>query len=152
MLDHEEQSTIAENAKERASNSDDSDRDNVSLSYNFQQRQTPFNTLLTNLQQDNFEDADSTPLEQSHSISPTTSTRSLTNPRTAVISTTAEKPLDVPAAPLSMETDTTASQAQSSQPKSPLLTSHRLSTTSLDNVSLDGHVDPKALPRTLKGM
>src|SRR6266536_4263229 len=69
-------------------------------------------------------------------------TRSLTKRRSSSVKSqlqeTSSDPPPVPAVPeKDINGDTSHDKHDTRQPKSPLLTSHRLSTTSLDNVNLD---------------
>jgi hypothetical protein len=95
---------------------------------------------------DTFEDTnDSNPPDEGHAASPTTSTRSLTNTKRRPSSTKDNNQVHTSNAP-PLPLRTTGAGAHdgqdTSQLKSPLLTSHRLSTTSLDNVNLEEDVDP----------
>ncbi|KFY20622.1 hypothetical protein V491_03568, partial [Pseudogymnoascus sp. VKM F-3775] len=83
---------------------------------------------------DTFEDADTTPIDHDKIASPTASTRSLTNSHAAHHNGGSEAPV-VP--PLEAHLDDEVSPT-SSQPRSPPAVTERLSTLSLDNVSLDG--------------
>ncbi|OBT96908.1 GTPase-activating protein [Pseudogymnoascus verrucosus] len=83
---------------------------------------------------DTFEDADTTPIDHNQALSPTTSTRSLTNSHTAHQNGGSEAPV-VPPLEAHPEDDVSPT---SSQPRSPAAVTERLSTLSLDNVSLDG--------------
>ncbi|KFY50867.1 hypothetical protein V495_00062 [Pseudogymnoascus sp. VKM F-4514 (FW-929)] len=93
---------------------------------------------------DTFEDADTTPMEHNEALSPTTSTRSLTNSHAAHHSGGSEAPV-VPPLEAHPEDDISPT---SSQPRSPPAVTERLSTLSLDNVSLDGEGIPVATPST----
>ncbi|RDW75750.1 hypothetical protein BP5796_06571 [Coleophoma crateriformis] len=89
---------------------------------------------------DTFEDANDNAAEPEHITSPVDSTRSLTHSNTL-------ESLDNPFEPPSVSdppktngharNDDEQGDDETERPKSPLLTSHRISTTSLDNVSLD---------------
>jgi hypothetical protein len=94
--------------------------------------------------QDTFEDADTTPMEHNEALSPTTSTRSLTNSHAAHHSGGSEAPV-VPPLEAHPEDDVSPT---SSQPRSPPAVTERLSTLSLDNVSLDGEGIPVATAST----
>lgn len=106
--------------------------------------------------QDTFEDAnDTAEPEPAHAPSPVESTRSLTNRPSSTRSNTEDTegkgsgtPPDQPVAHTNGHTD--HDEHETNQPKSPLLTSHRLSTTSLDNVNLDEDGSPAkpAVPGT----
>jgi hypothetical protein len=88
---------------------------------------------------------DSTGHDQNHTSSPQTSTRSLTNPKNHSLSTNGnDHEPTTDDTHLTLESPPGANDLahDTSQPKSPLLTSHRLSTTSLDNVNLGEDVDP----------
>ncbi|KAF4634766.1 hypothetical protein G7Y89_g3342 [Cudoniella acicularis] len=94
---------------------------------------------------DTFEDANDTAAIESAQMATVVRTRSLTKRRSSSVKSTArdstaEHP-PVPSLP-ERETngDTNHTDHDTAQPKSPLLTSHRLSTTSLDNVNLDEEV------------
>ncbi|KFX89106.1 hypothetical protein V490_07232 [Pseudogymnoascus sp. VKM F-3557] len=93
---------------------------------------------------DTFEDADTTPMEHNEALSPTTSTRSLTNSHAAHHNGGSEAPV-VPPLEAHPEDDISPT---SSQPRSPPAVTERLSTLSLDNVSLDGEGIPVATPST----
>ncbi|KFY01747.1 hypothetical protein O988_02571 [Pseudogymnoascus sp. VKM F-3808] len=93
---------------------------------------------------DTFEDADTTPMEHNEALSPTTSTRSLTNSHAAHHSGGSEAPV-VPPLEAHPEDDISPT---SSQPRSPPAVTERLSTLSLDNVSLDGEGIPVATAST----
>jgi hypothetical protein len=87
--------------------------------------------------QDTFEDA---PADQNNATSPTESTtsRSLTGNRT---SSSKPRPVSKDMPPTNgtgvHDDDEDDEDEETSKPKSPLLTSHRLSTESLDNVNLE---------------
>lgn len=88
---------------------------------------------------------DSTGHDQNLTSSPPTSTRSLTGPKNHSLSTnTNEQMQTADDAHLTHEghPETNDPVHGTSQPKSPLLTSHRLSANSLDNVNLGEDVGP----------
>lgn len=90
--------------------------------------------------------------DQIHTTSPPTSTRSLTNPKSHSRSTNGseqEPTSDDTHLKYDRQLEANDLIHDTSQPKSPLLTSHRLSTTSLDNVNLGEDVDPRTV--TSKG-
>ncbi|KAI9777320.1 MAG: GTPase-activating protein [Geoglossum umbratile] len=100
---------------------------------------------------------DSPPQKSSRHASPHAATRSLTGRRPSSSSTTTTQhrlldPPPVPAMPGDGELDTSAGDMQpnpdSHPPKSPLLTSHRISTTSLDDVNLDEAIADDHPPRS----
>ncbi|KAI9869445.1 MAG: GTPase-activating protein [Trichoglossum hirsutum] len=107
---------------------------------------------------DTFEDVPDSPSQQtSHHISPHAATRSLTARRPSSSSTTTTQhasldPSTVPALPENGEfgasTEDSQPNSDSRPPKSPLLTSHRMSTMSLDDVNLDEAATDHQSPRS----
>ncbi|KAH0565993.1 hypothetical protein GP486_000604 [Trichoglossum hirsutum] len=107
---------------------------------------------------DTFEDVPDSPSQQtSHHISTQAATRSLTTRRPSSSSTTATQhtllePSPVPALPengdLGTSTEDSQPNSDSRPPKSPLLTSHRISTMSLDDVNLDETAADHQSPRS----
>ena len=105
--------------------------------------------LIQVARQDTFEDAnDSNPPDEVHTVSPTLSTRSLTNTKgrpSSIKGTDQVRASNAPPLPVRTTGSGAHDGQDTSQPKSPLLTSHRLSTTSLDNVNLEEDIDPNAV-------
>jgi hypothetical protein len=107
--------------------------------------------------QDTFEDAPDTNHEDMSK--PTSSTRSLTDRKSSTASNSIPQVVQPPALPprtsedktnkseMNGDTETEDAMASQDQPKSPLLTTHRLSTNSLDEVNLGSKDDESVMPQ-----
>ncbi|KAH6682846.1 rab-GTPase-TBC domain-containing protein [Halenospora varia] len=102
---------------------------------------------LSDHDNDTFEDANDTAAIESAQMATVVRTRSLTKRRSSSVKSTAqESTVEAPPVPnmpdAEVNGDTNHTEHDTAPQKSPLLTSHRLSTTSLDNVNLDEEGTP----------